>query len=156
MRAPTLPLLAVMALAACGRAEDAPAARAAIPPAPDTTLVVSGPTLVALFPAPTQGRRDAVDDFTTALDDFEFHLADAAPVLRTAGVTVHDVRGRRVRLVAGDPPRPLAGINADAPRYVLIEPGRGPYVVEGVQTDSDLLRAGAVYFRIPALQPYAR
>ena len=156
MRAPTLSLLAALALAACGQTEDAPSNRAAIPAASDTTLVVSGPTLVALFPAPTQEGQDTDDDFAAALDDFDFHLADASPVLRTAGVAVHDIRGRRARLVSGDPPRPLAGINADAPRYILIEPGRGPYVLEGVQTDADLLRAAAVYFRIPELQPYAR
>ena len=158
MRLTTLVLLAALAApAACDAAEDAPpSARASIPAGADTTLAVAGATFVSLFPAVTRARLDADEGVARALKDFEHHLGEAAPVLRAAGVAVHDVTGRRVRLVAGDPPRPLAGVNADAPRYVLIEPGRAPYVLEGVQTNAALLRAAAVYFRIPALQSHAR
>jgi hypothetical protein len=158
MRLPTLLLLAVLAPAACDSADDAPpSARAPIPAGGDTTLRVAGPTLVALFPAVTEKELEADEEgLASTVDDFGHHLSEATPVLLDAGVTVHNVPGRRARLVAGDPPRPLAGINNEKPRYVLIEPGRDPYVLEGVQTDADLLHAAAVYFRLPALQSHAR
>lgn len=157
MRLSPLLLLAALAMAACNSADDAPpSARGPVEAGSDTTLAVAGPTLVSIFPAATQAQLDADEGRASTLDDFTHHLAHATPTLRGAGVAVHAVMGRRARLVAGDPPRPLAGINADAPRYVLIEPGRDPYVLEGVQTGAGLLHAAAVYFNIPALQPYAR
>jgi hypothetical protein len=150
MRLPTLLLIAALT-AACGAAERAPAPVRASVTAGDTTIVIAGPALVALIPAATQAQLDADEGLASTLDDFGHYLAEATPALRAAGVTVHGVTGRRAHLVSGDPPRPLAAIAADAPRHVLVAPGRAPQVLEGVRTDDDLLRAAALYFRIPAL-----
>lgn len=150
-----LALAAVSAWGACRSGADVvrPAAPSAVQDAAgDTTIAVTEPTLVAVFPAVTQAEVDADEELATVLEDYQYHLADAASALRKAGVAVHAVAAPGVRVVAGDPPRLLARLPADGARYLFARPGQAPCALEGVQTDTDLLSTAAACFRLPALR----
>lgn len=143
--AAALPLLA--GAAACG-GEEPPPPRL---PAEDTTVAVAGPTVVVAWRRVSQAEVDADEDLALLLFDFERYVANVTPVLRDAGVAVHQVGARRVRLA--DAGRQVADVASEQPRYVLAVPGRPPRVVEGLQTDAALLRAAADYFARPELRP---
>ncbi len=140
-----LPLLAVGA--ACGT--DAPPPPRL--PAEDTTVAVAGPTVVVAWRRVSQAEVDADEDLALLLFDFERYVGNVTPVLQRAGVTVHQVGARRVRVAENG--RQVADVASEQPRYVLAAPGKPPRVVEGMQTDAALLRAAADYFARPELRP---
>lgn len=151
VRAALLPLLALPLLAgACG-GEAPPPERL---PAEDTTVAMAGPTVVVAWRRVSQAEVDADENLALLLFDFERYAANAAPLLEQAGLTVHQVGARRVRLSSDG--RPVADVQSEQPRYVLAAPGREPRVLEGLQTDAALLRAAADYFERPELRPPAR
>jgi len=143
--APALLLLA----AACG-GEKSPPPRL---PAEDTTVVMSGPTVVVAWRRVSQAEVDADENLALLLFDFERYVANVAPELQKAGLAVHQVGAKRVRLAEAG--QPVADVRSDQPRYILAAPGREPRVIEGLQTDADLLRAAADYFDRPELRPSA-
>lgn len=140
-----LPLLA--AAAACGTDEPPPPRL----PAEDTTVAVAGPTVVVAWRRVSQAETDADENLALLLFDFERYVANVAPVLQEAGVTVHQVGARRVRVAENG--RQVADVASEQPRYVLAAPGKPPRVMEGMQTDAALLRAAADYFARPELRP---
>jgi hypothetical protein len=142
-----LPPLA--AAAACG-GEKAPPPRQ---PAEDTTVAVAGPTVVVAWRRVSQKEVDADENLALLLFDFERYVANVTPGLQQAGLTVHQVGARRVRLAEGG--RQVADVASEQPRYILAAPGREPRVLEGLQTDAALLRAAADYFARPELAPSA-
>lgn len=146
--AAALPLLA--SAAACGGGDDAPPPRL---PAEDTTVAVAGPTVVMAWRRVSQAEVDADENLALQLFDFERYVGNVTPRLQQAGVTVHQVGARRVRVA--DNGRPVADVQSEQPRYVLAAPGKPPRVIEGLQTDAALLRAAAAYFERPALAPGA-
>jgi hypothetical protein len=143
--AAALPPLA--AAGACG-GEEPPPPRL---PAEDTTVAVAGPTVVVAWRRVSQAEVDADEDLALLLFDFERYVANVTPVLQQAGVTVHQVGARRVRLAEAG--RQVADVQSEQPRYVLAAPGRPPRILEGLQTDAALLRAAADYFERPDLRP---
>lgn len=143
-----VPLLA--AAAACG-GETAPPPRL---PAEDTTVAIAGPTVVVAWRRVSQADVDADENLALLLFDFERYVANVTPVLQKAGVSVHQVGARRVRL--SDAGRQTADVQSQEPRYILAAPGRPPRVLEGMQTDAAILRAAAEYFARPELAPSAR
>jgi hypothetical protein len=145
--AAALPLLA--AAAACG-GDKAPPPRL---PAEDTTVAMAGPTVVVAWRRVSQAEVDADEDLALLLFDFERYVANVTPVLQTAGVAVHQVGAKRVRLAEGG--RQTADVQSMEPRYILAAPGRPPRVLEGLQTDAAILRAAAEYFARPELAPSA-
>jgi hypothetical protein len=144
----TLPLLA--AAAACGGGDEPPPPRL---PAEDTTVAVAGPTVVVAWRRVSQAEVDADEDLALLLFDFERYVANVTPVLQQAGVTVHQVGAKRVRVSEGA--TQVADVQSQQPRYVLAAPGRPPRVIEGLQSDAALLRAAADYFERPDLRPSA-
>ena len=145
--AAALPLLS--AAAACG-GEKTPPPRL---PAEDTTVAMAGPTMVVAWRRVTQAEVDADENLALLLFDFERYVANVTPELQRAGMTVHQVGARRVRLA--DAGRQVADLRTQEPRYILAAPGREPRVLEGLQTDAALLRAAADYFARPELAPSA-
>lgn len=143
--AAALPLLA--AAAACG-SEEPPPPRL---PAEDTTVAVGGPTVVVAWRRVSQAETDADENLALLLFDFERYVANVTPVLQRAGVTVHQVGARRVRVAENG--QQVADVASEQPRYVLAAPGQPPRVIEGLQTDAALLRAAADYFARPELRP---
>lgn len=144
--AAALPLLAA---AACG-GEKAPPPRL---PAEDTTVAMTGPTVVVAWRRVSQADVDADENLALLLFDFERYVANVTPVLQKAGVAVHQVGARRVRVADGG--RQTADVQSQEPRYILAAPGRPPRVLEGLQTDAAILRAAAEYFARPELAPSA-
>lgn len=142
-----LPLLALAA--ACG-GEKPPPERL---PAEDTTVAMTGPTVVVAWRRVSQAETDADENLALLLFDFERYAANVVPELQKAGVTVHQVGARRVRLAEGA--RQVADVQSQEPRYILAAPGRTPRVLEGLQNDAALLRAAADYFERPDLRPPA-
>jgi hypothetical protein len=140
-----LPL--AVAAAACG-GEKTPPPRV---PAEDTTVAVAGPTVVVAWRRVSQKEVDADENLALLLFDFERYVANVTPGLQQAGLTVHQVGARRVRLAEGG--RQVADVASEQPRYILAAPGRAPRVLEGLQTDAALLRAAADYFARPDLAP---
>ncbi|HEX6038228.1 hypothetical protein [Longimicrobium sp.] len=146
--AAALPLLA--SAAACG-GDKTPPPRL---PAEDTTVAVAGPTVVVAWRRVSQAEVDADEDLALQLFDFERYVGNVTPRLQQAGVTVHQVGAKRVRVA--DAGRQVADVRTEQPRYVLAAPGKPPQVIEGLQTDAALLRAAADYFARPDLRPDAR
>ena len=142
-----LPLLALAA--ACG-GEKPPPERL---PAEDTTVAMAGPTVVVAWRRVSQAETDADENLALLLFDFERYAANVAPELQKAGVTVHQVGARRVRLAEGA--QQVADVQSQEPRYILAAPGKTPRVLEGLQSDAALLRAAADYFDRPDLRPSA-
>lgn len=142
-----LPLLA--SAAACG-GDKTPPPRL---PAEDTTVAVAGPTVVVAWRRVSQAEVDADEELALQLFDFERYVGNAAPRLQQAGITVHQVGAKRVRVA--DAGRQVADVQSQQPRYVLAAPGKPPRVIEGLQTDAALLRAAADYFARPDLRPGA-
>lgn len=142
-----LPLLALAA--ACG-GEKPPPERL---PAEDTTVAMAGPTVVVAWRRVSQAETDADENLALLLFDFERYAANVVPELQKAGVTVHQVGARRVRLAEG--PQQVADVQSQEPRYILAAPGKTPHVLEGLQSDAALLRAAADYFDRPDLRPSA-
>ena len=145
--AAALPLVA--AAAACG-GETSPPPRL---PAEDTTVAVTGPAVVVAWRRVSQAEVDADENLALLLFDFERYVANATPALQEAGLAVHHVGAKRVRVAEGA--RQVADVPSEEPRYILAEPGRAPRVIEGLQTDAALLRAAADYFARPELAPSA-
>ena len=151
-----LAALALVAVAACMPADAArdvqgPANLAAAPldaTTPDTaTVVVTGPTLVAFFPANTQARVDADSgDFATAADDFMYYLGNAQDSLTARGVKVEVRIADTLKFESTGhiwrwtPPRDSSEIG-----YYLTAPGRLPQVLYGVQVTEDLIDAAATH-----------
>jgi hypothetical protein len=142
-----LPLLALSA--ACGGDKPPPERL----PAEDTTVAMTGPTVVVAWRRVSQAEVDADENLALQLFDFERYVANVTPELQKAGFAVHQVGARRVRLA--DAGRPVADVQSEQPRYILAAPGRPPRVIEGLQTDAGLLRAAAEYFARPELAPSA-
>lgn len=142
-----LPLLA--SAAACGGDEPPPPRL----PAEDTTVAVAGPTVVVAWRRVSQAETDADENLALQLFDFERYVGNVTPRFQQAGVTVHQVGARRVRVA--DAGRQVADVQSQDPRYVLAAPGKPPRVIEGLQTDAALLRAAAEYFGRPDLRPDA-
>lgn len=142
-----LPLLS--AAAGCGK-EEAPPPRQ---PAEDTTVAVTGPAVVVAWRRVSQAEVDADENLALLLFDFERYVANVTPTLQQAGVAVHQVGARRVRVADGG--RQVADVQSEQPRYVLAAPGKTPRVIEGMQTDAAILRAAAEYFDRPELRPDA-
>lgn len=143
--AAALPLLATAA--ACGNDEPPPPRL----PAEDTTVAVAGPTVVVAWRRVSQAEVDADENLALLLFDFERYVANVTPVLQEAGVTVHQVGAKRVRVAENG--QQVADVASEQPRYVLAAPGKPPRVMEGMQTDAALLRAAAEYFARPELRP---
>ena len=122
-------------------------------PAEDSTVAVTGPTMVAAWRRVTQAEVDADENLALLLFDYERYVAGVTPELQKAGVAVHPVGVKRIRLSEGTPPRTVADVASTEPRYILAAPGRPPRVIEGLQTDAALLRAAAEYFDKPELRP---
>lgn len=146
--AAALPLLA--GAAACGGGDEPPPPRL---PAEDTAVVVAGPTVVVAWRRVSQAEVDADEDLALLLFDFERYVANVTPVLQKAGVTVHQVGAKRVRVA--DAGAQVADVQSQQPRYILAAPGKPPRVIEGLQSDAALLRAAAEYFERPDLAPSA-
>lgn len=140
-----LPLLA--SAAACGGDQPPPPRQ----PAQDTTVAVAGPTVVVAWRRVSQAEVDADENLALQLFDFERYVGNVTPRLEQAGVTVHQVGARRVRVA--DAGRQVADVQSQEPRYVLAAPGKPPRVIDGLQTDAALLRAAAEYFDRPDLRP---
>jgi hypothetical protein len=159
MRFPLLALfVAASVAAACGSrpappGEDGGAARQA--GLRDTTLVVTGPTLVALFGNVTQEQMDGEPDLGEALADFQYYVGGIVPHLQAAGVALHEVYADSLRLRDGAPAGRLWTFGADSTRYVYLAPGREPRTLASIATDLELLHVAAEYFRIPALTRFA-
>jgi hypothetical protein len=147
MRVRLLPVALLAAAAACG-GEKAPPERL---PAEDTTVAMAGPTVVVAWRRVTQAEVDVDEDLALLLFDFERYAANVAPELEKAGLAVHQVGAKRVRVAQGG--RQVADVTTQEPRYILAAPGRDPRVLEGLQTDAALLRAAADYFQRPDLRP---
>lgn len=145
--AAALPPLA--AAAACG-GEKPPPPRL---PAEDTTVAMAGPTVVVAWRRVSQAEVDADENLALLLFDFERYVANVVPRLQQAGLTVHQVGAKRVRLA--ESARQVADVQSEQPRYILAAPGKPPRVLEGLHTDAALLRAAAEYFERPALAPSA-
>lgn len=145
--AAALALPPLAAAAACGGDEPPPPRL----PAEDTTVAVAGPTVVVAWRRVSQKEVDADENLALLLFDFERYVANVTPGLQQAGLTVHQVGARRVRVAEAG--RPVADVRTEQPRYILAAPGRAPRVLEGLQTDAAILRAAADYFARPDLAP---
>ena len=118
----------------------------------DTTLVVTGPVLIALFPDVSQAEVDADGDLNEALADFQWYLPGAFAALAAAGIQAHEVYADTLRL--RDPADPARTLSFDARevRYVWLRPGHAPRTVDTVMQDLGLLQVSAEYFGRPELR----
>ena len=155
MRIPLLALaVAASVAAACGsrpapaRVDGGGARQAGLR---DTTLVVTGPTFVALFGNVTQEQVDADPNLAEALADFQYYVGGSVPALTTAGVAVHQVYVDSLRLRDGASASRPRAFASDSTRYVYLAPGREPRTLSSIATDIELLHTAADYFGLPAL-----
>ena len=118
----------------------------------DTTLVVAGPTLIALFPDVSQAEVDADPYLTEALADFQWFLPRALGPLSAAGIATHEVYADILRLRDAADPSRVFTFDARQVRYVWMGPGREPRAIDTVMQDPGLLEISAEYFSRPELR----
>jgi len=114
-----------------------------------TAVVLRGPTLVAFSPSATQAQIDSNEALATILDDYSFHLSQAAESLRALGVAVNDrttgpvvvvdASGNKRLLV----PRPESAHIA----YAFLAPRARDTIYYGVMASSDLVAAAHALLR---------
>ena len=72
-----------------------------------TAVVLRGPTLVAFSPSATQAQIDSSEALATILDDFSFHLSQAAESLRALGIAVSERTTGPVVIIDASGKKPL-------------------------------------------------
>ena len=108
---------------------------------------ITGPTVIAFFPAVTQDAVDKDSDLNDALDDFQWYVREAREPFAKAGVRLHEVYAQRIVVRIGRttktliPGEPKVG-------YYFIAPGREPLVSYGVDRDEGLFDTAREYFGI--------
>jgi len=118
----------------------------------EDVLRLEGPTIAAFFPDVPHERLVRDRDLLTALEDFEWSVEGVRAPLCSLGVDVRVQRAARLVVKAGErrfvvrPPRDSAGI-----AYWIATPGKPPLMLQGVQTDGDLIKLALGYFGIEGL-----
>lgn len=108
---------------------------------------VTGPTVIAFFPAVPQDEIEEDMDTNDALDDFQWYVRQARQPLAESGIQLHEVYGSRLLLRIRGKTRTFV---PDEPKvgYYFVTPGKKPLVSYGVDTDEDLFDTAREYFGI--------
>ncbi|MDQ3673753.1 MAG: hypothetical protein M3365_05200 [Gemmatimonadota bacterium] len=110
-----------------------------------TRVVLTGPTLIAFYPAALPVA-DTSEETSTVMDDFSHHLSTARDSLRAIGfrIEMRPVDSVLVRqdgrVIAFTPPKDSADIG-----YYFAAPGRAPVIVYGVRTNLELVQRGRAF-----------
>jgi hypothetical protein len=112
-------------------------------------LLVSGPTIVAVFPPVTDAELKKDTDTNEALADFQLYTTRVREPLKGAGIEFHELYAHSFRVRDGKTVTTFRPVKGDV-RYYFIFPGKKPRIEYGVMTDADLLQVAREYFGSPA------
>ena len=110
-------------------------------------IVVSGPTVVAFFPAVTDAQLSKDPDTNEALADFQMHATKVRPRLNDAGIHFEEVYAPSFAVRCG------AKTTVFRPQkihvgYYFIASGKPPRIEYGALTDDDVAQDAAEYFQL--------
>ena len=108
-------------------------------------LLVSGPTVVALFPPVTDAELKKDANTNEALADFQFYAKRVREPLKDAGIEFHELYAPSFRVRDGKTVTTFRSVKGDI-GYYFIRPDQKPRIEYGVMTDSDLLQVAREYF----------
>ena len=114
-----------------------------------TAVVLRGPTLVAFSPSATQAQIDSSEALATILDDYSFHLSQAAESLRALGIVVNERTTGPVVVVDASGNKRLLVPRRDSARiaYAFLAPRVRDTIYYGVMASTDLVAAAHVLLR---------
>lgn len=114
-----------------------------------TAVVLRGPTLVAFSPSATQAQIDSSEALATILDDYSFHLSQAAESLRVLGITVNERTTGPIVVVDASGNKRLLVPRPDSARiaYAFLAPRARDTIYYGVLASSDLVAAAHTLLR---------
>jgi hypothetical protein len=108
---------------------------------------ITGPTVIAFFPAVTQDEIDKDLDTNDALDDFQWYVRQAHEPFAKSGIKLHVVYGSRLFVKIRGKTRIFVPGEAEV-GYYFIMPGKKPFVSYGVNSDEGLFHDAREYFGI--------
>lgn len=109
-------------------------------------VVVKGPVVIGFF-APAAGNASQETD-DEAQADFEYYAGRVGDPLRKLGIEFCEVNARSFRVQIGKQTR-LIPVTKFGVGYYLIAADKKPRVLQGVETDTDLIAAAKSYFGTP-------
>ena len=114
-----------------------------------TAVVLRGPTLVAFSPSATEAQIDSSEALATILDDYSFHLSQAADSLRALGVAVNERTTGPVVVIDASGDKRLLVPRPDLARiaYAFVAPHARDTIYYGVMASSDLVAAAHALLR---------
>jgi hypothetical protein len=108
--------------------------------------VLTGPTLIAFYPATPAAGPDTSEEMSTVMDDFSHHLSTATDSIRAIGFRI-EMRPANSIAISHAGRENVVNLPKDSADvgYYFAAPGKAPVILYGVRTNMDLIQSARAF-----------